>query len=135
VTSVDTVAALLELVEHSSKNEPIDAPVDVWLRAVRDVPEAAFMLAGRPEAPDVVNVAICLVGDRRCRSRVAMKHAASPQVLGLLASDDEEGVVGHVVHHPKTPRWALEALLGHPWDKVRSEAERRVQLLDLSGDG
>lgn len=114
------------LLDHERRSESLAASLGVWLACLRDFPETSFAMADRAETPLPVLAAIVTSSDARSRSRVAMRAGVDPELLGVLATDSDDGVVGHVASHPNTPRSALRELLSHPWQKIQDRAQERL---------
>ena len=111
------------LLDHERRLEHLSAPLGVWLTCLRDFPETSFAMADRAETPLPALAAVAVSPNERSRSRIAMRSNADPEILRLLATDPDDGVVGHVASHPATPSVALNQLLDHPWTKVRERAQ------------
>lgn len=114
------------LLDHERRPEHLWASLGIWLACLRDFPETSFAMADRAETPLPVLAAVAVSSNDRSRSRVAMRSNADPELLRLLATDPDDGVVGHVASHPATPSVALNQLLDHPWEKVRQRAQERL---------
>lgn len=129
-SSAELRAALLD---HERKAEELSASLGVWLTCLRDFPETSFAMADRRETPLPVLAVVAVSSNERSRSRIAMRSNADPELLRCLATDPDEGVVGHVASHPATPSAALRQLLDHPWTKVRERAQGRLAGGERSG--
>lgn len=132
--TAQTSEELADLLHGSATpNRVIDAPLTVWLEALRDAPDLAFVIAGCAEAPMPVLACIAVGGDQRAKSRLVMRNALPSEIDELLESDPEVGAPVHAVHAPDIAWEKLERFLNHRWPSVRGVAQARLAELEEPG--
>lgn len=103
------------------------ASLETWFEVIERYPDMRFWVAQNKTVPPEVLRVLARDDDPRVRSMVAMKRTLESGVLEGLANDPNDAVRMSVARHRNTPRPVLEKLAADDaWPEVQRVAQDRL---------